>query len=75
MTLTDASLWDFSEPLTPDSSVQCPECHEWSPIADWREGSVYCEICSEHTAIVCPKCLEQFDWLDEVRSRSTEKEV
>ena len=61
MNLGDTTLWNFSEPLSPDSQVQCPECREWSPISDWREGSVYCEDCGEHTAIVCPACEERFD--------------
>ena len=41
--------------------VECPECKEWSKIEDWRETELYCELCGDHAAAVCPECDVAFD--------------
>ena len=67
MRVSDAvALWEFDPPLRSKSDlVTCPAddagCGEASPLAEWLESTVYCELCSEHAAIVCPRCEEAFD--------------
>ena len=41
--------------------IKCPECKEWSKYSEWTEGSVGCEDCGDHTALVCPNCVEAID--------------
>jgi hypothetical protein len=48
-------------PLTADLMWKCPECGEKSPIEDWYETEVYCEMCGDHDARGCPKCDELYD--------------
>lgn len=61
MKADETSLWDFDGPVVDDSVVVCPECNEPSQLADWREGSSYCEDCGDHSAMVCPKCEHHVD--------------
>jgi len=68
-------LWNFAprEPKDGDD-VQCPEpgCLAWSPLADWREIDIPCELCGDHPGLVCPVCYEAqdhvFDHLFQVRT-------
>ncbi|MBK3405098.1 hypothetical protein H0176_00530 [Methylorubrum populi] len=46
---------------SPELGYVCPECKEWSPVAKWREGEVYCEDCGDHRSMVCPACDEHTD--------------
>lgn len=55
-------VWQFHPPLEDDrDEVVCSSCKEATALSEWLEGSVYCEDCGEHTAMVCPKCREPFD--------------
>lgn len=49
------------EPKDGGDLVVCPECKEASPIRGWRESSVYCDVCGDHPALVCPECEEYID--------------
>jgi Zn finger protein HypA/HybF involved in hydrogenase expression len=62
MHLSNTIWWKFDPKLTSEADlVKCPECQASSPIKDWEGGSVYCELCGDHDAIVCPNCDESFD--------------
>ena len=61
MDITDMKLWEFNPPLDGGCEIKCPECDEWSPPEEWKEGEVGCEDCGSHSAMVCPKCDERFD--------------
>ena len=62
MTVKKACLWEFELGLQSDSDlIQCPECGEYNALKEWREGTVGCEDCGEHTAMVCPACERAFD--------------
>ncbi len=39
----------------------CPNCKKKSPVEDWDEAFVDCEICGEHDARQCPECFNLFD--------------
>ena len=56
-----AWLWNIVPDPSDASEVQCPECKEWSPLAEWTESEVGCEDCGSHAAMVCPECGEKFD--------------
>lgn len=66
MKISDLSLWHFDQGLFEGCSIICPECGEPSVHTDWREGTVDCESCGYHDAIICPKCNHQVDhvWSD-----------
>lgn len=61
MNADDACPWAFTQEVTDTSEVRCRECGEWGALADWTEGTVPCDDCGEHMAIVCPKCREPYD--------------
>jgi hypothetical protein len=63
MELTDANpWWTFEPPLQSNADkVVCSECSVASPLSEWREGEVYCEVCGDHSAMICPNCEEPFD--------------
>lgn len=56
MTPAQASGWSFTDPLTDTCEVKCHQCLEFSPLAEWTEGTVGCEDCGDHDAIFCPAC-------------------
>ena len=56
MKAEDCDFWEFSQPLTDDSLVECFMCVTFSPISKWTEGSSPCYECGSHDAIVCPEC-------------------
>lgn len=47
------------------SDVRCNECKEFSPLAEWRESSIDCETCGDHDTMVCPKCEEHADHVED----------
>ena len=59
--------FDFTQELTDNSQIKCPECKEWSLATEWKHIPVYCNVCGDHPGILCPKCDELFDhvWDDE----------
>lgn len=62
MDVDDSRAWEFDKPLQSDADmVECPECATLSPLSAWREGEVYCELCGDHAAMICPACDEFFD--------------
>jgi hypothetical protein len=65
--------WTFTGALTDTSEVKCPECKEWSPLSEWREGTVGCEDCGDHATMECPRCDEGFDhvWSPTFECRAT----
>ena len=44
-----------------DQIVQCPECEHICKAKKWRNTTVPCEDCGEHSAVICPNCDEVFD--------------
>lgn len=44
-----------------DEAIICPECGETSPIEEWIDCEVGCEMCGDHEAIKCPRCEERFE--------------
>ncbi len=42
----------------------CPDCKEPSPIGEWLEHQVPCELCGEHDGRMCPECEEVFDHIE-----------
>lgn len=71
MDLVDARwTWTFDKRLeTEEDLVECPICKVYSRLHEWIDGEVYCELCGEHRAMVCPECDEAFDhvWSPEFR--------
>lgn len=61
MKAKEAWAWEFTQELSNSSEVRCPDCKEWSPLAEWNESEVFCEDCGDHAAMQCPKCEERFD--------------
>ena len=53
--------WQFDKPITDGSIIECPECNKSTPLSDWVESAVDCDICGDHASIVCPECCEHFD--------------
>lgn len=47
--------------VTKDSKVQCCECMKYIAIEDWEEFSAECELCGDHSALICPECDEIID--------------
>ena len=65
MDVDDARLWwNFLPGLQSEEDlVKCPDedCGKESPLKEWTVGSVGCELCGDHDAMVCPECEEMFD--------------
>ena len=62
MNLDDLNWYfDFDPEITKESELLCPECKKYSHVSEWKESAVGCELCGEHTAIVCPLCDYYFD--------------
>lgn len=55
--------WYFARPGNGDPVLTCTddECGHSAPSSKWAETAVYCEVCGEHFAAVCPKCDEVYD--------------
>ncbi len=49
------------ESLRNGCELKCPSCKGWAIHTDWIETTVPCDLCSEHTAMRCPNCYEDFD--------------
>ena len=58
MKASETKAWAFTVAPTDDCDVRCRECGEFSPLTEWEEGSVDCECCGDHDAMVCPACGE-----------------
>jgi len=56
MKVDDLWLYSFTKEVNENSSLLCPNCKEYSNVADWYETLVYCEDCGDHFAIGCSKC-------------------
>lgn len=39
----------------------CPKCEEASPLGEWSDCEVGCELCGTHDGVKCPKCGESFE--------------
>lgn len=53
---SDATIFSFTGPLTETCEVRCNQCEEFSPLAEWSEDEVSCDVCGDHSAMRCPKC-------------------
>ncbi len=63
--------WYFTHPLREHDLIECPICHVYSTVTDWRAIEVYCEDCGDvHDYLECPECHLTFDslydWIFEV---------
>lgn len=64
MRVEDLVFIDFrnrQKPQTEEDEILCPICEGWFPVKDWEEDIIDCEICGDHSALVCPHCGEYSD--------------
>ncbi len=47
--------------VPPATQWKCPECNNWSNVADWAECEPYCEDCGSHDGRRCPICGTEYD--------------
>ncbi len=61
------SRFTFSQDINCSSMLRCAECGLWSQVWRWKHTEIFCEICGDHEALMCPECMEHFDcvWDDE----------
>ena len=61
MDVSKFHFWKFSEPITNEHEIECPLCHEWSPVtAAWGREMMRCLGCGQaFMSLGCPACGEQ----------------
>lgn len=59
--------FDFTQGLTADSLIKCPDCKEWISVWRWIHTEGHCEVCGDHPGLLCPLCHNFLDhiWDDE----------
>ena len=51
-----------------DINLECPTCgFKETEEEKFRDGTTYCDVCGEHSAIFCPQCDDWWDHVDEDR--------